>query len=127
MKTKLATLKLPLLSFCLGFLLASLGAIFVLRSAKLHVREARIIQHEDKRVTIMFYHDPTDQVMLVQIPVTKYESDPRNGRAVVETVSALMWQDVDFEAWRLMSDSAYNVEKDRLLPKVEWTQYGGKP
>jgi hypothetical protein len=119
---KTSTLKTTLLSFCLGFLLSTLGASYVLRDIKLHIREARVVKHDDNAVVIMFYHDPTDQVMLVRFPVTKYESDNRNSRAVVEQVTATVWQDSDYEAWRMVSDSAYEVEKVRLFPKPEWSR-----
>ncbi len=108
--------------FFLGALLSALCGLYVLRNAKLIVREARVVKHDDNAATIMFYHDPTDQVMLVRVPVTKYESDPRNGRAVIEQVTATMWQDVDYEAWRLVSDSAYDVTVERVVPKPEWTK-----
>lgn len=95
------------LSFCLGLTVSAGVCAVILHRTEVYIQQAKVKEEGQRFSVIQFYHDATDQVIMVKVPVEVFPN--KVGGAYIRKVTVDVWSADDAEATRLMSDTALNM------------------
>jgi hypothetical protein len=113
MKRKLFT------AFLSGVCVSGLAFGYVLQHTDRLVQGAWVAREDQTSSTIRFYHDATDNVICVKVPIPDFPTT-KGRHSGVATTTVKIWEEADGFTENLMMTDAYEVQKMELLDLETW-------
>lgn len=106
-------------AFVAGACVSGFVFAYVLQHTQRIVQDAWMVRQTDKSATIRFYHDATDNVICLMVPIPEFPTTHgRHSGAVMSTVG--IWEEGDGYTEELMQTDAYRLEKREIADYLAW-------
>lgn len=113
-------------AFSCGVLLTTFAAMMIFQNTVLYIKQAKVVAEDENTITIRFYHDATDQVLNVRLPIEKFPVPAFHNKSVLHHATVGIWNDDDLRASQMMADDVLNILENRVLKRPQfvtnWTE-----